>query len=71
MAVLKDLNVEWIPLRISYFFIRDDNDQSISHVPNSNTSEYPDYPKPRDMGFECQDLQPLTSSDSEPDQDQE
>ena len=41
---LKKENVEWVPVKISYFFINDDNDKRFQHIPGTIDNTWPEYP---------------------------
>ena len=65
MAVLKKENVEWVPVKISYFFINDDNDKRFQHIPGAVDNTWPEYPTAELMGFDVRNLAQLTFSDSD------
>jgi len=63
MAIFINFDVEWVPVKIIYFFLGDDNDEKYAFIPNGNLDKYPDYPKPSDMGFICRELSDSKTDD--------
>ena len=52
LTIFKNKNVEWFPLKVSYFFIEDDFDKSFSFVPCIyDEDNWPSKPTPRNIGF--------------------
>ena len=52
LTIFRNKNVEWAPLKVSYFFIEDDYDKSFNFVPNIyDENNWPSNPTPQNMGF--------------------
>ena len=58
MAVLNDLKVEWVPVKIWYFYINDDYEPGFHFVPKL-FEDCPDYPTPELLGFTTLNLDPI------------
>lgn len=56
ISVMKDLGVEWVPVKVIYFFINDENSVRYQIIPAGNLDSYPEYPTPEDMGFVVKNL---------------
>ena len=61
MAVLNNLKVEWVPVKISYFYINDDYETKFHFVPKL-FEDWPDYPTPEIVGFTTLNLDPISYS---------
>jgi hypothetical protein len=57
MSVLKDLDIEWVPVSISYFFINRDHER-YPLIPAGRLAKYLEYPNAREMGLETKDISP-------------
>ena len=52
LTIFRNKNVEWVPLKVSYFFIEDDFDESFSLVPRRYAEDnWPVKPTPENIGF--------------------
>ena len=48
LQALKDVGIEYAPVKVIHFFLRDDADESLKFVPNKVQS-FPDNPLPSDL----------------------
>ena len=52
LTLFRNKNVQWVPLKVSYFFIEDDDDKSFKFVPKVyDEDKWPENPTPENMGF--------------------
>ena len=53
LTLFRNKKVEWVPLKMSYFFIKDDDDESFRIVPKVyDGDEWPANPTPENIGFQ-------------------
>ena len=52
MAIVLNEDVPWVSLKVSYFFLQDDDDQKFNFIPRLVNGNWPANPKPSDLGFE-------------------
>ena len=51
--MFRNKKVEWVPLKVSYFFIEDEDDESFRFVPKMyDEDEWPVNPTPENIGFQ-------------------
>lgn len=52
LTLMRNKKVKWVPLKVSYFFIEDDNDPSFPRVPKTyEEDDWPSQPTPENIGF--------------------
>ena len=52
LTILRNKNVKWAPLKVSYFFIEDDYNESVPLIPRTYAEdEWPSQPTPDKIGF--------------------
>ena len=56
MAVVLNEDVPWVPLKVNYFFLHDDDDQKFNFIPRLVNGNWPANPKPSDLGFETRSV---------------
>ena len=52
MVVLLNEDVPWVPLKVNYFFLNDDDNKNFNFIPRLVNRNQPANPKPSDLGFE-------------------
>ena len=52
MAVLLNEDVPWVPLKVNYFFLSDDQDKKFNFIPRLVNGNWPTNQKLSDLGFE-------------------
>ena len=52
MAVLLNEGVPWVPLKVNYFFLNDDQDKKFNFIPRLVNGNWSANPRPLDLGFE-------------------
>ena len=55
---LDELDVDWVPLQITHFFLNNDDSHDYKFVPTLVYGNFPAHPKPSDFGFETLELDP-------------
>ena len=53
--IFKDVGVEWVPVKISYNFPKDNFDLTNNYIPK-NMQDWPDHPTPSLLGFDTKDI---------------
>ena len=56
LAVLRNEGVQWVPLKVQYYFLNDDYDQRFRYIPRSMHDNWPENPTPEQVGFETKSL---------------
>ena len=53
LPLFRNKKVEWVPLKVSYFFIEDEDNESFRFVPKMyDEDEWPVNPTPENIGFQ-------------------
>ena len=51
LAVMRNEGVQWVPLKVQYYFLNDDQDQRFRYIRLSMHDDWPEEPTPEKMGF--------------------